>query len=53
MIDEIKTKLEEACSQTVSCADILALVAYGSIILVSQNSNFVPTLFAFLFFFLN
>ena len=52
VIDEIKAKLEEACPQTVSCADILTLVARGSIVLVSQNSNFIPTLFAFLFYFL-
>ena len=52
MIDEIKAKLEEVCPQTVSCADILALVAHGSIVLVSQSSNLVPTLFAFLFYFL-
>ena len=52
VIDEIKVKLEEACPQTVSCADILTLVACGSIVLVSQSSNFFPTLFAFLFYFL-
>ena len=52
VIDEIKAKLEEACPQTVSCADILTLVARGSIVLVSQSSNFIPTLFAFLFYFL-
>ena len=52
MLDEIKAKLEEACPQIVSCADILALAAHGSIVLVSQSSNFVPTLFAFLFYFL-
>lgn len=42
VIDEIKAKLEEACPQTVSCADILAMAARGSTVLSGGPSWELP-----------
>ncbi|KAI3978884.1 hypothetical protein MKX01_016059 [Papaver californicum] len=42
VIDEIKAKLEQACPQTVSCADIVALAARGSVVLSGGPNWEVP-----------
>ncbi|KMT20702.1 hypothetical protein BVRB_1g006770 [Beta vulgaris subsp. vulgaris] len=42
VIDEIKAMLEDACPQTVSCADILALVARGASVLSGGPNWEVP-----------
>ncbi|XP_057544826.1 peroxidase 9 [Amaranthus tricolor] len=42
IIDEIKAQLEEACPETVSCADILALVARGATVLSGGPNWEVP-----------
>ncbi|KAK9989127.1 hypothetical protein SO802_029366 [Lithocarpus litseifolius] len=43
VIDHAKTQLEAACPGVVSCADILALAARDSVVLVNGSSWVVPT----------
>lgn len=39
VIDQIKAQIEKACPNTVSCADIIALAARASTLLVSKFQN--------------
>ena len=41
MVDAVKSAVESACSGVVSCADILALIARDSVLLVSAHLWFL------------
>ncbi|XP_074267293.1 peroxidase 57-like [Silene latifolia] len=43
LIDKIKSKLEETCPQTVSCADIIALATRDAVVLSGGERYNVPT----------